>query len=307
MKNNKKLIIGFILGSLIFSVVGVCAATLLNGNEVTYDNTNSKLESTNVQDAIDELYEKTETIDFKIGDYVKMIPVKSSVSIPMTLTGWTVDQPLIPNELNLWRVIKINTDGTVEMISEYISSYRIHFKGSIGFQNYIGTLNYIAKQYENSKYTSGSRYLGYDGQIEFLTDTTKIASTTAPWTYSTKDNSNESLGGGDVLYSNDIELVENALSTLTAYTVNTTTADPYWLGSRHYLYMTETGYVGFFGYGGRIVENGAVTSNARLWWSNNSPLAEMAYANRIRPIVTLKSNISNISGNGTSESPYILN
>lgn len=59
MKNNKKLIIGFILGSLIFSAVGVTAATLINGKEVTYDNTNSKLESTNVQEAIDELNNKT--------------------------------------------------------------------------------------------------------------------------------------------------------------------------------------------------------------------------------------------------------
>ena len=59
IKNNKKFIIGFILGVIIFTSIGVCAATLINSREVIYDNTNSKLESSNVQDAIDELYKNS--------------------------------------------------------------------------------------------------------------------------------------------------------------------------------------------------------------------------------------------------------
>jgi len=48
--------IAFVLGAIAFIVTGVYAAPLINGKEVTYDNTNSKLEATNTQDAIDELY-----------------------------------------------------------------------------------------------------------------------------------------------------------------------------------------------------------------------------------------------------------
>lgn len=59
IKNNKKLIIGFILGAIMFTSLGVCAATILSSREITYDNINSKLSSTNVQDAIDELYNKS--------------------------------------------------------------------------------------------------------------------------------------------------------------------------------------------------------------------------------------------------------
>lgn len=58
VKNN---IFGFVLGAIIFSVVGVTAATLINGKEVTYDNKNSKLEATNTQDAIDEIYNLSKT------------------------------------------------------------------------------------------------------------------------------------------------------------------------------------------------------------------------------------------------------
>ena len=58
-KDNKKLIIGFILGAIIFTSIGVTAATILNSREITYDNTNSKLNATNLQDAIDELDRKS--------------------------------------------------------------------------------------------------------------------------------------------------------------------------------------------------------------------------------------------------------
>ncbi len=48
----------FILGGLLFSTVSVCAVTYFPSNQVTYDNSSSKLNSTNVQGALDELYTK---------------------------------------------------------------------------------------------------------------------------------------------------------------------------------------------------------------------------------------------------------
>ncbi len=49
---------GIIFG-LLLAAGGVYATTLANSKDVTYDNSNSTLTSTNVQDAIDELYGKT--------------------------------------------------------------------------------------------------------------------------------------------------------------------------------------------------------------------------------------------------------
>lgn len=52
--NNKTFM--FIFGGLLFSTVSVYAVTYFPSNQVTYDNSSSKLSSTNVQGAIDELY-----------------------------------------------------------------------------------------------------------------------------------------------------------------------------------------------------------------------------------------------------------
>ena len=60
-KIDKKFILGFIFGGIILGVSGVCAATILSSKDVTYDNTSSKLNSTNMQDAIDELYDMAAT------------------------------------------------------------------------------------------------------------------------------------------------------------------------------------------------------------------------------------------------------
>ena len=57
-KNSKtKFILGLILG-IILTGGGVYAATIGNSKDVFYDNATSNLSSTNVQDALDELYQK---------------------------------------------------------------------------------------------------------------------------------------------------------------------------------------------------------------------------------------------------------
>ena len=52
----RKYLIGFILGILTGGCISVIAATYFPSGDVTYDNSVSGLESTNVQGAIDELY-----------------------------------------------------------------------------------------------------------------------------------------------------------------------------------------------------------------------------------------------------------
>ena len=51
----KKYLIGFILGLISASIITVYAETFFPSNQTTYDNTNTELQSENVQDAIDEL------------------------------------------------------------------------------------------------------------------------------------------------------------------------------------------------------------------------------------------------------------
>ena len=52
----KSLILGIIIG-LVLAGTGVYAAIMYQSSEVGYDNSNSGLESTNVQDALEEVYD----------------------------------------------------------------------------------------------------------------------------------------------------------------------------------------------------------------------------------------------------------
>lgn len=63
---NIKTVVSFILG-IIISGVTVYAATIIASNQVGYDNTSSGMSATNVQDAIDELYTKANSIECKKG------------------------------------------------------------------------------------------------------------------------------------------------------------------------------------------------------------------------------------------------
>ena len=304
VNKNYKVVIGIIIGITISIVIGVSAVAT---KDITYDNSKSGLTSTNLQGAIDEIYEKAKPTEFKVGDYVSMTPTKTTFTVPMTLTGYTSNHTINPSELNLWRVIRINSDNTVDMVSEYVSSVSVYFKGQTGYQNYIGTLNYIAKQYENQKYTSGSRHMGYNGtQTEYITDTSALTATTAPQTSNTS-NSNvtsatEVKGLGDMGYETDYNLVNTALGTLEAKQVGTTTAQNYWLASRHNSYVSSSDW----DFGGRYIIGSGSLRSGYLYGYSYGGFRASKDRKAVRPIVTLKSGVKASSGDGSSSSPYVL-
>ena len=53
---SKKYLIGFFIGLILFTVVGVSAAAVFPSNQTTYNNGTTGMKATNVQTAIDELY-----------------------------------------------------------------------------------------------------------------------------------------------------------------------------------------------------------------------------------------------------------
>ena len=59
VKNNFKLILGIIIGAAISG--GIVYATTISGSNVAFDNTGTGITSINVQDAIEELYAKSDT------------------------------------------------------------------------------------------------------------------------------------------------------------------------------------------------------------------------------------------------------
>ena len=245
-----------------------------------------------------------QAVAFKTGDYVKMTPTSTSYTITTAMTGYDTDQTINPSELNLWRVISINSDGTMDLVSEYVSSTNVYFQGKTGYQNFISSLNQIASQYTNSKYTTASRHMGYNGQTGTITDTSALDSTTAPWTSSTSSStsmSDESKGGGDREYQKDFNLVKSVLGTAVANKVGTTEAAPYWLASRKYSYNSST--VWYFS--GRGIGTGGGLGGSSLYVYRSGSLLTYRYSRAVRPIITLKSGLTP-SGSGTSSSPYVL-
>ena len=238
--------------------------------------------------------------DFQVGDYVQMTPTSTSYTISTTYTGMGMDQTINPSELNLWRVIRINSDGTIDMVSQYVSSTKVYFYGKEGYKYFVATLNMIARQYANTKYTTKTRHMGYSNQLSYVYP----SGSTPPATRSTDNNMTsyqQQNGAGDVGYETDTNLVTTAVGNLIARQVGTTSETTYWLASRYFYYGSSTKWY----YAGRS----CYTDPDRAWnlydYTSGTLSESNGYAS-VRPIVTLKSGLKASSGSGTSWSPYVL-
>ena len=232
-----------------------------------------------------------------------MTPTKSSYTTDTSKTGYTKNQTINPQELNLWRVISLNDDGTVDVVSEHVSSTAIYFEGQTGYLNLVGYLNELAKQYENSTYTKGSRHFGYNGQTEYITDISKFT-TDPPWECSTGESCNpiENQGGGDKLYTKDYNLVKDVLGSVVANKQNGS-ASSYLLASRYYAFFSSRVYYWEVQF---INTNGGVeVSDSYLYAYLRSDFDYYSICGSLRPILTLKSGL-NYSGSGTETNPYVL-
>ena len=232
-----------------------------------------------------------------VGDYITYTPSKTSYTILASDTGYTSNQTINPSELNLWRVIR-KTGSTVDIVSEYVSSRNVYFKGQVGFEKFVGTLHAIANAYQTSGITVRSRYFGYNGQTENLTislDTSRppwITSTPSPTTSPSSSikiqyangESVESVGGGDIGYIEDYTLVKAATGTLVAKKVNSTTATAYYIASRGYTYSSDTNWVYYNRY---MSTTGSLAVSNMYRWSTGSWKVGTAPYYAIRPIVTL--------------------
>lgn len=108
----------FSLGVIACSVVGVAAATYFPSNDVTYDNTESGLTSTNVQGAIDELYTectKEPTAGETIIEDAGL--EKDPYECRYFFTGANPNNYInFNNEIAQWRIISVECDGTIKIM-----------------------------------------------------------------------------------------------------------------------------------------------------------------------------------------------
>lgn len=295
--NNKGFAISTMLYGLII-VISLVMVTILS--TMSFNRKTSKEFSSTIVDELENI-EKVKL--YKVGDYISMTPTKSTYTVQSSLTG-SSNVTITPSELTLWRVININSDGTVEVISEYVSSTLIKFKGTIGYTNYVGALNEIASQYENSRYTVKSRMIGFNDQTTNLQNTFAYDGSFAnpPWTTSTTTTLNnkptdEDKGAGDTLYSKDSSFLTKENK------VRTTTPTGYWIASRNYIYRSSSNY----SFNGRYVDSNGSVGNVPFRYYNsawNDGGADVGLA--LRPVLTLNTLSAIYGGTGTKDDPYLL-
>ncbi len=249
-----------------------------------------------------------------VGKYVSMTPTSTSYTPPSSITGYTgsSQKALNPSELNLWRVIKVNTDGTVEMVSDKVSSKEVYFSGKNGYINLVGGLNTIAAQYTDGKHVLRTRHIGYSNQTETITDTSMLSKTSAPWTKTTSSGwtatssgfteAQEAQGAGDIGYTADYNLVNAVYGSMEANNPSGT-ATFYWLASRRFAYSSSTSWYFY----GRYVSTDGSLNKSVLSNYNSGFGSDYDGSCAVRPIIILKSTSEIESGSGTSDSPYILN
>ena len=249
----------------------------------------------------------------EIGDYVRMTPTATSFTPPSSITGYTgnAQGTLNPSELNLWRIIKKNEDGTVEMVSDKVSSTVVYFQGKEGYINLVGGLNEIAAQYTNSKYVESTRHIGYSNQTEKITDTSKLNQTVL-WTSGTSVltpawgqecfglcGTDENLGAGDIGYEIDYNLVNGVYGTMEANNPSGI-ATTYWLASRYFFFVSSSSSI--WRLQGRFVSStGELKADSLTRNDENDGYFNTACSSAVRPIVTIKADVQIVSGDGQEE------
>lgn len=261
--------------------------------DATQDTTANKTFETkiiviNTATSYETLAEKVE-----LGDYINLSPVATSYQIPTSLTGYSSVQTINPRELSLWRVIRKNANGSIDVVSEYVSNVDVHFYGKEGYKKLAGSLNEIVSSYTNPKYVTATRHIGYNGQTVNLTDETVFNATVSPFVGTTQDNTNEIHGGGDMLYLDDYVALQQALNT-RATTKQNGTVSAYYLASRNFNSSTNS-----WNFASKVMNTSGEIENAPLY-SYNGSYSDNDIAYSIRPVLTLRSSLEPNSGTGES-------
>ena len=153
----KKYLIGFILGVLTVGIIKVSAETFFPSNQVTYDNTESGLSSSNVQGAIDELYN---TCFPKAGEQIieNAGLTKDEYECRYFFTGENPNNYITFNgEAAGWRIISVECDGRIKIM-------RINSIGNIAWDT--SNSNNWARPATLNTYLNGTYYNGLNSTAQ---------------------------------------------------------------------------------------------------------------------------------------------
>ena len=303
-KNFKGIITGTIIGVLLCGTISVCAVTYFESNLVTYDNTESGLTSSNVQGAIDELYNSCfpkGTLDGTVFED-KIVVSGDGLYKDEYEEGRFIFKGGNPNnyitfnnETAGWRIISIEPDKTIKLIKissignqAWNTTVSIDWAGPATLNTYLNNIYYNNQLNE----TAQSQIISHDFSI------------------------------GAVLYENNniIEQInmENsnkwkgkiALPTISEYirtNLNKSGCGTYNLIQNNQNYCTYTGWMDTDYYEWSLTPFQATASNAATFILGKNIAYSYTTATNIavRPTIYLSSEIT-LSGSGTISDPYTI-
>ena len=123
---------------------------------------------------------KQDRTGLKVGDYINYKPDTAegkTYSLLGTQSGHHSDQIISQENLN-WRILKINDDGSIDIISD-LTNNKIYFNGALGYNNGVYLLNDICKElYSNISKGVTARSVNLKDMEDWLTDAGKLAKDT---------------------------------------------------------------------------------------------------------------------------------
>ncbi len=91
--------------------------------------------------------------NLKVGDYVEYTPdTASDYSIASNVSGYTSNQIISQDTSLKWRIMSVNDDGTVDLVSDKSTNESISLSGAVGYNNAVYLLDEASsKLYSNSE------------------------------------------------------------------------------------------------------------------------------------------------------------
>ena len=298
----KKNLIGFILGVVSACTISVIAATYFPSNDVTYDNSESGLTSTNVQGAIDELYTectKEPTAGETIIENAGL--EKDPYECRYFFTGANPNNYITFNGENAsWRIVSVECDGTIKIMrTESIGNMAWDTGNSSNWARPASLNTYLNSTYYNGlNSTAQNQIVAKDWNIGRVTNNNSNLENQINEENSTKWN-------GKIALITLSEYLRSNSSTnckvLNNYKKNYKTCknsiwmyiDDYWWILSPY---NNTNWSGVQNVGYVIMKDGYITSGD----------STVTGANSIRPALYLSSEVKITGGDGSKSNPYTI-
>lgn len=167
MRRNRGLLIGIIVTIIILVIVlvGVILYTFVFNKDKNKDINNNNIANIEPDQPNQPEPPVEEEPDLKVGEYIDYTPDTASNYV---LTGTNsgvvnnVAEGIAQEELN-WRILNINDDGTIDIISEDPITTEVYFGGALGYNNGVYLLNDICeKLYSNKRLGAKARSINLE-------------------------------------------------------------------------------------------------------------------------------------------------